>query len=102
MELHAFKHEVPGSSPGGSNNFRGAIAQLVEHGFHQILSSQFRCYVYGHREFHQGCSRQTERLHRVPHRKTSNRLMDIILDGGGLSSRQIYFKKVALGNFLSV
>jgi len=24
------KHEVPGSNPGASSNFRGAIAQLVE------------------------------------------------------------------------
>jgi len=34
------KHEVPGSSPGGSNNSCGAIAQGLEHAFHQLLSSQ--------------------------------------------------------------
>jgi hypothetical protein len=35
MELYAFKHEVPGSSPGGSNNVRGANWQSTE--FHQNL-----------------------------------------------------------------
>lgn len=40
MELHAFKHEVPGSSPGGSNNVRGAIAQWQSTGFIKTLSSR--------------------------------------------------------------
>jgi hypothetical protein len=39
MELHVSEARGPGSNPGGSTY--GAIAQLVEHEFHQTLSSQF-------------------------------------------------------------
>lgn len=60
-----FKHEVPGSSPGGSNNICGAIAQGLEHAFHQLLSSQFFGYVHGLREFHKGSSQPTARLRAV-------------------------------------
>ena len=35
-----FKHEDPGSNPGGSK-LCGVIAQLAEHAFHQYLSSLF-------------------------------------------------------------
>ena len=45
MKLHASNARVPGSNPGGSTDIYGAIAQLVEHAFHQILSSQL--YIYG-------------------------------------------------------
>jgi hypothetical protein len=48
------------------------------------------------------CSVGTTKIENANSKKTSSRLMDIILDGGNLSSKQTYFKKLTLGNFLSV